>query len=836
MSSTAAGFRSLDRMMPDIALNPSLLGRVRLEKSGHEPRADTADAFVDKDMETLADMLGDSELVERFRSWSMSWKMVRTLRLLAEQAGRCIDYAALGHGFPPQHPVDRLTYREGNHSSFEKSQQRSNESAEAVRKLCKTRPSEDAICSQFVREIGCRPDSIGPVSMDGVLLALENELLLPLRSLNEGRQWMYQTLSKAPLPTAEIDRVVQEITQSVLENKYKFWRYNNPVGQRQLEGLSQNQLDIWQEASCGWVKLESGTIKIHEDEDNELGLFWATKIGGPSHGFDVEAQCHLPLLANARSKVILVSDPSYPHHPVGRAHFKMLWTAKNQPLLWLEKVNKDFRADVDTGLWSAAVLMHAAKKAKAMGVALFCDPSVSTALASVAASLDQSPVVVQVQERIVLRPSNGVTEASDYLTNKHDWLQCEEEVTGAVLRVVYVPPGAEMPDAEPEARSIRRSAIAAIAVLGTVKRHGVWLIAMDRIYGPRHKSHDCQTARAMSGSGGYVGTVQASQSKEEDLLRDKHNYYLQHLDDDKESLEYMMSEHLRMGGVYWGVSAMALLRRLDDERRDSIVEWILRCRDPKTPGGFGPNVGHDADITATHYALLVLCIFDATDKLDREGVVAFIAGLQQNDGSFAGDHWGEVDVRFAYCALSALTILDALDSIDVDACVGWILRCMNYEGSFGPVPRAESHAAYVFCAVQALALVDALGAIDVDQLGWWLCERQTPSGGFNGRPEKAPDVCYSWWILSALATIDRVHWIDVEKLADFIIAAQDGEDGGIADRPGDVPDVFHTFFGLAGLSLMRRVDLAPIHCVYALPLEVVERMNLPPILPMYDSR
>ena len=69
--------------------------------------------------------------------------------------------------------------------------------------------------------------------------------------------------------------------------------------------------------------------------------FWATKIGGPSHGFDVEAQCgsaaasvvvsrdavlhisprpgHLPLLANARSKVILVSDPSYPHHPVGRA-------------------------------------------------------------------------------------------------------------------------------------------------------------------------------------------------------------------------------------------------------------------------------------------------------------------------------------------------------------------------------------------------------------------------------------------------------------------------------------------------------------------------------------
>ena len=41
--------------------------------------------------------------------------------------------------------------------------------------------------------------------MDGVLLALENELLLPLRSLNEGRQWMYQTLSKAPLPPPDDD-------------------------------------------------------------------------------------------------------------------------------------------------------------------------------------------------------------------------------------------------------------------------------------------------------------------------------------------------------------------------------------------------------------------------------------------------------------------------------------------------------------------------------------------------------------------------------------------------------------------------------------------------------
>ena len=137
-------------------------------------------------------------------------------------------------------------------------------------------------------------------------------------------------------------------------------------------------------------------------------------------------------------------------------------------------------------------------------------------------------------------------------------------------------------------------------------------------------------------------------------------------------------------------------------RMESIIGWILKCRDPRSPGGFGPNVGHDADITATHYALLVLSLYGALDRLDSEGVVTFIVSLQKEDGSFSADRWGEVDTRFAYCALSALTILDALDRVDVDGCVRWTMRCLNYDGAFGPVPRAESHAAYTFCAVQAL--------------------------------------------------------------------------------------------------------------------------------------
>jgi len=360
--------------------------------------------------------------------------------LLAQQATKAIDYATLGQGFPPQHPTDRLSYREGTHSSFVKSQSRCQRSMEALQELCRSSPflSERALCQLFVKEIGCHPDLAETATLEGVRLALEHELLMPLRALNEGKKWMYQTFAKQPLPSAQIDEVVQDITASVLNNSFRAWRYGNPVGLKQLEGLSPQQLQQWQESSSTWVKLENRTIRVHEEDG--LDLFWATKIGGPSHGFDVEGQCHLPLLANARSKVILVSDPSYPHHPVGRAHFKLLWTETNEPVLWLEKVNKDFRADVDTGLWLPSVLMLAVSKATAMNVRLSCDPAIANLLLSVGKNF-QGSQVVKVQERLVLRPSNGVVEASDYLTDKHDWLQTEEELTPSLHRAVYFPPG-----------------------------------------------------------------------------------------------------------------------------------------------------------------------------------------------------------------------------------------------------------------------------------------------------------------------------------------------------------------------------------------------------------
>ncbi|GIL91468.1 hypothetical protein Vretifemale_19070 [Volvox reticuliferus] len=202
-----------------------------------------------------------------------------------------------------------------------------------------------------------------------------------------------------------------------------------------------------------------------------------------------------------------------------------------------------------------------------------------------------------------------------------------------------------------------------------------------------------------------------------------------------------------------------------------------------------------------------------------------VAGLQQPDGSFAGDAWGEIDTRFTYCALLCLAILGRSSLINVPRALDFIARCKNFDGGFGCTPGNESHAGQVFTCIGALSLADGLHLVDRDLFCWWLCERQTKTGGLNGRPEKLQDVCYSWWCLSCLSILGHLHWIDREALTRFILDCQDEEDGGISDRPDDMADVYHTFFGIAGLSLMGYPGLAPIDPTWALPVEVVQRVK-----------
>lgn len=314
----------------------------------------------------------------------------------------------------------------------------------------------------------------------------------------------------------------------------------------------------------------------------------------------------------------------------------------------------------------------------------------------------------------------------------------------------------------------------------------------------------------------------------QELIVEKHVNYIKSLDKRRDELEYWLTEHLRLNGVYWGLTALHLLGHPEALPRDDTIAFVLSCQHEN--GGFGAAPGHDPHMLYTVSAVQILVTIDAVDELEKqdrrgkEKVGSFIASLQdRTTGTFKGDEWGETDTRFLYGALNALSLLGLLPLVDVSKAVTYIQSCANFDGGYGVRPGAESHSGQIFTCVAALAIAGRLDTVDKDRLSAWLSERQLGNGGLNGRPEKKEDVCYSWWVLSSLAILGRLHWIDGDKLVAFILRCQDPELGGIADRPEDMVDVFHTVFGIAGLSLLKYPGLKEVDPVYCMPKEVTAR-------------
>ena len=156
----------------------------------------------------------------------------------------------------------------------------------------------------------------------------------------------------------------------------------------------------------------------------------------------------------------------------------------------------------------------------------------------------------------------------------------------------------------------------------------------------------------------------------------------------KDSFEFYATEHFRMSGVYWGLTAMHLLGKQHMMDTAAITDWVLSCQHAN--GGFGGSERHDPHLLYTLSAVQILALCGALDRINREQVAqcapsqlplplhvpkrssclgtsrsnhtkplhgpvtlqsqhavpcADVRSLQQPDGSFAGDDWGEIDTR-----------------------------------------------------------------------------------------------------------------------------------------------------------------------------------------------
>lgn len=423
-------------------------------------------ATVDDAARALGKTLGDADLTAQLvkaaekvpaAERAAFTRNLGALAMMADVATTALDYSSIGYGWGK--PDSRLAYRSrqydewllyASESRLDATHSRMLDLARDVARAAEPEKVLDrGLVSAFLTEIGV-PAGVAQgwkVTSGGVAQALAHEALLPLRALNETIDDVALERKDAKPYAKELRRVVTDVTRHILEGDYREWRYTSPQSTKQLAPLTDAQRAGWRSN----LSLEGegvGGVKLKTREEDGPELLWVTKIGGPSHGFDYGPHCLLPLLANGRTKAILVEDPRWPHNAAARCYLRVLQGDDGKAMLYLEPMQRDFphRARFDKpGVErkeSAAVrflqVQHALAKAAELGLPL----SVS---ASDDAILDALGVAHQRDKRkLVIEGSAGVFEASDTMFRGHDFPQTQRLVTEPQdLRVLVQPPQAK---------------------------------------------------------------------------------------------------------------------------------------------------------------------------------------------------------------------------------------------------------------------------------------------------------------------------------------------------------------------------------------------------------
>jgi hypothetical protein len=360
--------------------------------------------------------------------------------LLADEAVNAPDYAKTKMGW--HHPNARSAYRRRAHDAISRyqSQDRQEQSkaklASALQAVLQSAKPAQALdrflVKTFLEEIGAGEQRWN-ANAAAIKRALEHEAFVPLRALNETAVDMTPEIALIP----EVKKAVASITQHIVEGDYREWRYDNPISQRHLSGMTGEQKEGWK--ANLHTSYRAGDVELKTREEDDIELLWLTKIGGPSHGFDYGGRCLLPLLSNGRTKAILVDDERWPHNAAARSYLRVLHLEDGSPTLYLEPFQRDFphrtelgQGEIDAHLY-AAVISHAKRKADQLGLPL----SIGSDYREWVEALKIPATLVR--KPLQLKASNGVFEASDTLGLGHDFHQQRDMITPPLVRLEYRP-------------------------------------------------------------------------------------------------------------------------------------------------------------------------------------------------------------------------------------------------------------------------------------------------------------------------------------------------------------------------------------------------------------
>ncbi|CAE7479585.1 PGGT1B [Symbiodinium sp. CCMP2592] len=316
-------------------------------------------------------------------------------------------------------------------------------------------------------------------------------------------------------------------------------------------------------------------------------------------------------------------------------------------------------------------------------------------------------------------------------------------------------------------------------------------------------------------------------------------YFKQHAKKLPEPYKSMDTNRLTL--LYFSVSGLDLLGKLDELDREQTIEYIYSYQSPLPDhGGFYgcPRVdfqsaetdkcNNQPHIANTYVALVMLIILgDDLRRVKRSSIGHSLRKWQLDDGSFCCVHCissldSESDIRFVYCAATICYILDLWHAIDVEAMARFIYASQSYDGAFGMGPGAESHGGCTYCAVAALRMLGRLADLPSKDLLLLVCVRRQISG-FQGRIEKDPDSCYSFWVGGSMQLLGA-SFLQQDDCLQFLKRCESQRLGGFQKFPdAPFPDLLHSYFSVCGLSLCGL--LPPLHALLGVSQRAADTVN-----------
>lgn len=138
-------------------------------------------------------------------------------------------------------------------------------------------------------------------------------------------------------------------------------------------------------------------------------------------------------------------------------------------------------------------------------------------------------------------------------------------------------------------------------------------------------------------------------------------------------LSFHLSEHLRMNGIYWGLTALCMLDRKDALDRDDMIKWVMSCWHEKQGRLVRPSK----------------CIYPALS-------------LKTNES----DKHKPIRKMNTYSSLTSW----------LHSFIRSLSKTLRISGGFSAAPGHDAHALTTLSAIQILIMQDARERLDVERL------------------------------------------------------------------------------------------------------------------------